>query len=101
MRCDEQSEKIEHVWKLAASPQIKGDSRPPRILDEIIEMMFPLAALGRFNFDSRLLPVESIDYTKSQRSEVSESDTANRKCRPSASSDDESRNRNLVRRCSR
>jgi hypothetical protein len=52
VRSDEQSEKIKHVWKLAASPQIKSDSRPPRILDQIIEMMFPLSALGHFDFDA-------------------------------------------------
>jgi len=43
---------------------MKSDSRPPRILDPIIEMMFPLAALGHFDFDARLLSVQSIDDTK-------------------------------------
>jgi len=66
VRRDEQSEKIEHVWKLAASPQIKSDSQPPRILDQIIEMMFPLATLGGFNFDARQLSIQSIDDTKHQ-----------------------------------
>ncbi|PYK52163.1 MAG: hypothetical protein DME51_01215, partial [Verrucomicrobia bacterium] len=87
MRCDEQSEKIEHVWKLAASPQMKGDSRPPRILDQIIEMMFPFAALGCFNFYARLLPIQSIDDTKNESSEDSQADPANRKGRGRAASD--------------
>jgi len=52
VRPDEQSEEIEHVRKLAASPQMKSDSRPPRIFDQIIEMVFPLAALGHFDFDA-------------------------------------------------
>jgi len=64
MRSNYQSEKIEYVRKLAASPQMKSDSRPPRILDPIIEMMFPLAALGHFDFDARLLSVQSIDDTE-------------------------------------
>jgi hypothetical protein len=64
VRSDEQSEKIEHVRKLAASPQMKSDSRPPRILDQIIEIMFPLTALGHFDFDAGLLSVQSIDDAK-------------------------------------
>jgi len=43
---------------------MKSDSRPPQILDPIIEMMFPLAALGHFDFDARLLSVQSIDDTE-------------------------------------
>src|SRR5437667_5645183 len=96
MRCDEQSEKIERVRKLAASPQIKRDSRPPRILDQIIEMMFPLAALGRFNFDARLLAVQSIDNTKYKSSEDSQPHAANRKGDGRAASNHQARNRNLV-----
>jgi len=64
VRSDEQSEKIEHVRKLAASPQMESESRPPRILDQIIEMVFPFPALGHLDFDARLLSVQSIDDTK-------------------------------------
>jgi len=101
VRCDEQREKIEHLWKLAASPQIKSDSRPPRILDQMIEMMFPFAALSRLNFDARLLPIQSIDDTKNESSEDAEPDAANCKGRGSAASDYEACNRNLVWRDSR
>jgi len=101
VRSDEQSEKIEHVRKLAASPQLKSDSRPPRILDQIIEMMFPLAAPGHFDFDARLLSVQSIDDTKYESSEDSKPDTAKRERRGRAASDDETCHRNLVRRDSR
>jgi len=68
--------KIKHVRKLTASPQIKSDSRPPRILDQIIEMMFPFAELGRFDFDARLFSVQSIDDTKHESSDDSEPDAA-------------------------
>jgi len=61
-------------------------------------MMFPLPALGHFDFDTRLLPVESINDAKYESSENSESDTANCKGRGRAASDDEPRNRNLIRR---
>src|SRR5215469_732223 len=75
---------------------MKGDNRPPRILDQIIEMMFPLAKVGRFNFDARLLPVQSIDDTKYESSKDSDPDAAERKCRGRAASDDKACNRNLV-----
>jgi len=101
VRSDEQSEKIEHVRKLAASPQMKSDSHPPRIFDQIIEMMFPPAALGHFDFDAGLLPVQSIDDTKYERSEDSEPDAAKREGRSRAATDDETCNRNLVWRDSR
>jgi ribosomal protein L13 len=52
VRHDEQQKTIENVWKLAASPQMKSNGSPPRILDHVIEMMLPFAALGRFNFDA-------------------------------------------------
>jgi len=80
---------------------MKSDSRPPRILDQIIEIMFPFAALGHFDFDARLLPVQSIDDAKYERSEDSESDTANRERRGRPASYDETCNRNLVWRDSR
>src|SRR5206468_12231463 len=85
----------------AALPQVKGDSRPPQILDHVIEMMFPFAALGRFNFDAGLLPIQSIDNTKNESSQDSEPDAANRKGRCRAASDYEARDRNLVWRDSR
>jgi len=97
MRPDKQSEKIERVWKLAAPPHIKSDRRPPRVLDQIIEMMFPLAALRRFNFDARLLSIQSIDDPKYESGEDSEPDTAKRECRSRPASYDETGNRNLVR----
>jgi len=96
VRRDEQTEKIEGVRKLAASPQMKRDNHPPRILDQIIEMMFPLATLGGFNFDARLLPVQSIDDTKYEGSENSKTHVANCKSCGRAQSDDEACNRNLV-----
>jgi len=86
---------------LAAPPQLKSDGRPPRVLDKIIEMMFPFAVLGRFDFDACLLSVQSIDDTKYESSEDSEPDAAKRECRGRAASDDESSNRNLVWRDSR
>jgi len=101
VRSDEQSQKIEHVRKLAASPQIKSDNRPPRILDQIIEMMLPLSALGHFDFDARLLSIQSINDAKNESGEDSKPDAANCKGRGRAASDDETRNRNLVRRDSR
>ena len=63
--------------------------------------MFPFAALGRFDFDARLLSVESIDDTKYESSEDSEPDAANHERRGRAASDDETSNRNLVWRDSR
>jgi len=101
VRSDEQSEKIEYVWKLAATPQMKGDGRPPRILDHIIEMMFPLATLGGLNLDARLLSIQSIDDAKYESGEDSEPGITKCECRGRAASDDETRNRNLVRRDSR
>jgi len=64
-------------------------------------MMFPFAALGRFNFDACLLSVESIDDAKYQSGEDSEPDAANCKGRGRAASDYEACNRNLVWRDSR
>jgi len=89
VRADEQSEKIKRVWKLAASPQIKSDSCPPGVLDQIIEVVFPFAAFRRFNFDARLLSIQSIDETKYERSNYPEPDAAERKSRSRAGSDDE------------
>src|SRR6201982_3217825 len=64
-------------------------------------MMFPFAALGRFDFDARLLSVQSIDDTKYESGEDSEPDAAKRECRVGAASDNEASNRNLVWRDSR
>jgi len=75
---------------------MKRDNHPPRILDQIIEMMFPLATLGGFNFDARQLSIQSIDDTKHQCSQDSEPDAAKHKSRSCAASDDEACNRNLV-----
>src|SRR2546430_17138692 len=80
---------------------MKSDSRPPRILDQIIEMMFPLAALGHFYFDAGLLSVQSIDDSKYKSSEDSQPNAVKRECRGRAATDDETCNRNLVRRDSR
>jgi len=80
---------------------MKSDNRPPRILDQIIEMMFPLAALGHFDFDARLLAVQSINDPKYESSEDSESDTASCKRYGRPASYDETCNRNLVWRDSR
>src|SRR6266853_196465 len=80
---------------------MKGNSQPPRDFDQIIEMMFPLSALGHFDFDPRLLPVESIDDAKYKRGDDSEPDTAKCECDGCAASNDEARNRNLVWRDSR
>src|SRR5207247_11468404 len=59
-------------------------------------MMFPLPALGHFDFDTRLLPVESINDAKYESSEDSESDTANCERNGGAAADDKAHNRNLV-----
>jgi hypothetical protein len=80
---------------------MKGDRRPPRVLDQIIEMMFPLSALSHFDFDARLLSIQPIDDAKYESSEDSEPDTANRERRRPAASDNETCNRNLVWRDSR
>src|SRR5260370_29423378 len=92
---------MERVWKLAASPQVKSDGAPPRILDQAIEMMFPLSALGHFDFDARLLSIESIDDAKYESSEDSKPDAANDESCRRAASDNETCNRNLVWRDSR
>src|ERR1043166_2325109 len=75
---------------------MKGNSQPPRVFDQIIEMMFPLAALGHFDFDAGLFPIQSINDAKNERSEDSESDTANCECDGRAAPDDKAHNRNLV-----
>src|SRR5213083_3005472 len=80
---------------------MKSDGRPPRVLDKIIEMMFPFPTLGRFDFDTRLFSVQSIDDTKHESSDDSEPDAAKRERRGRAASDDETSNRNLVWRDSR
>jgi len=80
---------------------MKGNHCPPRILDQIIEMMLPLAALCGFNFDARLFPIQSVDNTKNESSEDSEADAANRKRCGGTASDYEACNRNLVWRDSR
>src|SRR6266436_2888109 len=64
-------------------------------------MMFPFPKLRCFDFDARLLPVQSIDDIKYESSEDSEPDAAKRECRGRAASDDETSNRNLVWRDSR
>ena len=64
-------------------------------------MMFPFPTLSRFDFDARLLSVQSIDDTKYESSEDSEPDAANHERRGRAASDDETSNRNLVWRDSR
>jgi hypothetical protein len=96
MRRDEQGKKIEGVWKLAASPQLKSDRCPPRVLDQIIQVMFPFAALRRFDFYARLLSVQSIDDTKYESSDDSEPGIAKCECERCAASNDEARNRDLV-----
>jgi hypothetical protein len=80
---------------------MKSDGRPPRILDHIIEMMFPLATLGGLDFDARLLSIQSVDDPKYESSEYSEPDTAKREGGGRAATDDETCNRNLVWRDSR
>jgi hypothetical protein len=64
-------------------------------------MMFPLSALGHFDFDARLLSVQSINDAKYESSEDSEPDTAKRERHGCAASYDETGNRNLVRSDSR
>jgi len=60
-------------------------------------MVFPLATLGGFNFYARLLSIQSIDDAKNESGEDSKPDAANCKGRGRAASDDETRNRNLIR----
>src|SRR5215469_9055014 len=64
-------------------------------------MMFPFPAVGHFDFDARLLPVQSIDDAKDESSDDCEPEAAKRECRGRAATDDEARNRNLVWRDSR
>ena len=80
---------------------MKRNSRPPGVLDQIIEMMFPFATLSRFDFDARLLPIESIDDAKYESSKDSEPDAAKCESHGRTASDDEACNRNLVWRDSR
>jgi len=75
---------------------MKSDSRPPRILDQIIEIMFPFAALGRFDFDARLLSIESIDDAKYEGSEDSKPDPTNDEGHGRTAPDDKAHNRDLV-----
>src|SRR4029077_18571040 len=93
----EQGEKIERVRKFSASPQMKSDRRPPGVFDQIIEVMFPLPTLGCFDFDARLLSIESIDDSKYESSEDSKPDAANDESCRRAASDNETCNRNLIR----
>src|SRR5262249_45571464 len=72
-----------------------------RVLNQIIEMMFPFPAFGSFNFDARELSIQSIDDTESDGSEDSQPDAAKRKRRSRNATYDESCNRNLVGRDSR
>src|SRR5262245_34421884 len=64
-------------------------------------MMFPFPKVRCFDFDARLLSVQSINDTKYESSEDSEPHAAKRECRGRAASDDETSNRNLVWRDSR
>src|SRR5438874_7215556 len=64
-------------------------------------MMFPFPTLSRFDFDTRLLSIQSIDDAKYESSENSESDAANHERRGRAATDNETSNRNLVWRDSR
>src|SRR4029453_5907281 len=59
-------------------------------------MMLPLATLGRFDFDARLLPVQSIDDTKYKSGKDSQTNAACDKSHGSTASDDQSGNGNLV-----
>jgi len=61
-------------------------------------MVFPFAAFGCFYFDSGKLSIESIDNTERESSQESHADTAKHKGRGRAATDDESCNRDLVRR---
>src|SRR5206468_568298 len=80
---------------------MNGNGQPPRVFDQIIEMMFPFPTLSRFDFYARLLSIQSIDDAKYESSEDSEPDTANCECGGCAATDDETSNRNLVWRDSR
>src|SRR4029077_14890629 len=80
---------------------MKGNGQPPRVFDQIIEMMFPFPTLSRFDFDTRELSIQSIDDAKNESSEDSEPHAANHERRGRAATDDETSNRNLVWRDSR
>src|SRR4029077_6453349 len=67
----------------------------------MIKVMFPFPTLSRFDFDARLLSIQSIDDTKYESSEDSEPDTAKCECERCAASNDDARNRDLVWRDSR
>jgi len=101
VRPDKQSEKIKRARELAASPQVESNSRPPGVLDQIVEMMLPLATFSRFNFDARQLPIHPVDDTKHESREDSKPDAAHHKACGGTASNDETCNRNLVRRDSR
>src|SRR5436189_3579417 len=64
-------------------------------------MMFPFPTLSRFDFDTRLLSIQSIDDAKYESSEDTEPDAANHERRGRAATDNETSNRNLVWRDSR
>src|SRR5437762_11257887 len=80
---------------------MKGNGQPPRVFDQIIEMMFPFPTLSRFDFDARLLSIQSIDDTKYESSKNSETDVASCEGCGRAATDDKTSNRNLVWRDSR
>jgi hypothetical protein len=63
--------------------------------------MFQFAALGRFDFDARLLSVQSINDAKHEGGEDSEPDAAKQERGGRAASDNETSNRDLVWRDSR
>jgi len=86
---------------LAASPQVKSNGRPPRILDQIIEMMFPLTALCRFNFDPRLFAIESVHNSKYKSGSDRDSDSPSYKGGRCGGSNNKSCNRELVWRDAR
>src|SRR4026209_1278916 len=61
-------------------------------------MVFPFAAFGCFYFDPRELSIESIDNTERESSEESDPNSAKHKGGRRATTDEESSNRDLVRR---
>ena len=75
---------------------MKGDGRPPWVLKQIIEMMFPFPAFSCFNFDARKFSIQSIDDTERKSRENSQPNAAKHKCGSCAATDDKSCNRNLV-----
>jgi len=76
---------------------MKGNGCPPRVLDDVIEMMFPFATLGGLNFDARLLSIQPVDDAKYEGSEDSDPGITKCECRGRAASDNEACNRNLIR----